>query len=228
MHKPGSHRGSTKVKKKKFLSGEKKKPVQLIDKVRNYILEVKKQLEEDIKRGKNVRKTLNCKQLADLFKCKQGDIVVCIQQLNREGLVSSIYKRYMSFYILGIEEPKKEKKNIKALFNFDNCPLCEKELVKTEHFHHIYDENSNKHYSQWDIKEKILISYTIKCENGCFYYDIYEKSYYHEIKVFDKRFSIPVDSHKSIINDMVAAVKKEINKLKKDEKYLVKLLTKDF
>lgn len=116
MHKPGSHRGSAKVKKKKFLSGEKKKPVQLIDKVRNYILEVKKQLEEDIKRGKNVRKTLNCKQLADLFKCKQRDIVVCIQQLNRECLVSSIHKHYMNFYILGIEELKKRKEKHKNTF----------------------------------------------------------------------------------------------------------------
>ena len=40
MNKPGSHRGSNSTKKKKFTRGEmKKKPITLVDKLREYILE---------------------------------------------------------------------------------------------------------------------------------------------------------------------------------------------
>lgn len=199
MNKPGSHRGSNATKKKKFTRKEiKKKPIDLVDKLRDYIVEFAES-------GKNSHCStmLRCGDLSKRFKCGVGDIVVALKQLQKENLVSQINKRFLSFYVFTEDEPKVKEILPKKIFNFKNCPLCGNELI------------ANEYIPYWE-------GYSFKCKYSCYSYEYIINI--HKINIFNREFCLKNDAHKSFKGQFIKDVKKQINKLKKNDRYLVEIL----
>lgn len=198
INKPGSHRGANNTKKKKFSQGElRKQPIPLIDKVRIYVLNFK----EEIKVTKQYN-SLYCHDIAKDLKCKMGEVAVCVNQLHREDLVSSIRKRYMSFSVY--EDYREKENNViehEILFDYEKCPICNNELHKASYFNQIH------------------------CKYTCFSYT-HGHLTDHEVDIFKKKFSVPIDAHKSITGQFVKDVEKEILRMKKNNRYVAEILTR--
>jgi ribosomal protein S25 len=223
MHKPGSHRGAASVKKKKF-GQEKKKPIPLMDKLRELIAETKIQAEDDAKHNRYVRNYLSCHALADQFNCNIGEVIVCVNKLMHEGITSSVSKRHKSFHV-NYKQPQTHEKEIDTIFRFDKCPVCDKELNKRDSFRTPGRWGFQKESSQ----DSILVDFNDSCKNGCFTHSGHKVNNcdYIKVTVFDKKFDFIPNVHKSIRNSMVKDIEKEIGRMKKNERYVIEILMKD-
>lgn len=219
MNKPGSHRGAPSVKKKKFSRALKKQPIPARDKIKEFVLHAISNAEEQSKKDGFVVSNFKYKDLTDKFKCKIGEVIKIVHELSREGLTSPEWRRKASFSIIyNNERGTEELKEIELYFNFESCPICEKKLFKEEYKMRrlIYDKEQNKHFTK-----NVITRIDLNCKNKCFLYASYHDT--HDIRIFDNKYLIKNDDHNSIKNQKIKEIKKEIERLRKNERYVMKI-----
>lgn len=218
INKPGSHRGAANIKKGKFVRGEKKKAVPVFNKVKEFVLEKISIAEKNSKTGEFYETHFKCIELAKMFNCRIGDVAISINKLYHEGLTSEIRKRYMSFSIEYEAYERKEEEILNIYFDYKNCPVCSSELTVEESSinYNEYDENNKR------IKFKTITRLSYHCKNNCFKYKA--TPYEHEVNIFNEVIKIGNNEHKSIVNDKIKVVERFIEKEKKNERYLIKIM----
>ena len=126
---------------------------------------------------------------------------MAVKQLQREGLVSPIYKKRLSFSVETNNERNLAKIQIpEKLFNYSYCPLCKNKLI------------TNERYTYWEYS----------CKYSCYNYEFYNNT--HHINIFKTKLSLNDNAHKSIKGQFVKSVEKQIDKMKKNNRYLVEIL----
>ncbi|MDF2534374.1 MAG: hypothetical protein K0R18_531 [Bacillales bacterium] len=224
MNKPGSHRGAPSMKKKRFANGDKKQPVLVVDKLREFCAEVRVEAEKNSTTNKYTRTTFRCKDLAQKFKCRIGEVVKAVEHLNRERLTSTIGKRFLDFDVRYEDaRDKEDPRDLELFFKKEHCPICGSELARKDRTRDIreYDQE-NKRYN---IVSTTLMASRVDCKNKCFTYDA-DRSF-HVFSIFGDLISINSESHKSIVNHKLKEVKKEIDRFKKNERYVFEIMVRE-
>ncbi|MNY02356.1 hypothetical protein D3C86_1349270 [compost metagenome] len=142
-----------------------------------------------------------------------------ITELSKEGLTSRVLKRNLSFSIIYDNGKDDETKDVESYFHFEFCPICNSELLKNEVLSpkFCYDEETNN----MKIIKKIVTRIDMNCKNKCFVYTSQGST--HNINIFKDKYVIQTDDHNSIKNHMLKEIKKEIERLKKNERYVMKI-----
>lgn len=196
--------GRTKYGKKKIRENKKLK-IELIDKIREDILNIKDQLEKNQNlpyRQSHVKNEIFMKK----YGASYGDVDRCLMLLEREGLIGKengqMKWRSVAYDKSLIEEPV--KKQIELWFKVEECPICSsrlEEVVSKAWSHTIYHK---------------------KCHHGCFMqnYDECDES----IQIYDKIFRHDSNTHKSISGTTKREVLKKIEFWKTKHRYIARNL----
>lgn len=194
---------------RKKIREEKKQKIELIDKIREEVLRMKK----DIEAGKLnsygfVRKTINNASIASMFKADIGEVDKCLMALHREGLVSNKYGRggYRDVSYDEDNIQKEETKIYQPLFNITHCPICNSKL-----------EESVSRYSFTKMKD-----YKYECNHGCFIQKYSDSGEF--IKVYDDHFDLTVEDHNSIRGNIKRNIEKKIKFWKTNHRYVARNL----
>lgn len=218
MYKSNSHIGSFSSKKKKH-NDFRKKAKTPEDRLLKFINEEKTRINNLMKTNEKNYPSFHykCSDVAEIIGTGYLEVVKAAISLSHKRLVTwpSGRTNEQYFYIRGIDYyPEKNveiplKIYYKLDIKGDNCPVCESKMP-------------NQFYNA--LEKTLTRSCKFECSNGCFSYNGHVESEYHNVSVFDKKYSISNKTHKSIRNSQIHEVEKEVYKMKKDYRYLAEIL----
>lgn len=218
MRYNSSQIGAYGSKKKKH--GDYKKPAKSPEqRLLNFINEEKTRINSLVKKtNMNYPSSeYKCSHVANIIGVSTLEVIRAAIVLCHKDLVSwpkgRNKEKYFTIYGIDYRPNRKTIETLKIHFKLnvrgDKCPVCE----------------SNMPNSYFSAIEKIPSSTCeFKCPNGCFSYYGHVSSADHLVTVFDKKFSISNKAHKSIRNTEIVNIKREIDKMKKDYRYLAEIL----
>ena len=198
--------GRTKYGKKKIRKEKKQKRSDLLELLKEYILEKRKILEYKEITTYQERYIENT-NLMEKFKASEGSIKKALERLFREGLVGVEVRGRRRIIYDYTKIPQVETKELDVIFkNVETCPICSSKLNCTTKY---------ADYTQNHLSKK-------ECSNNCFSQK-YDKIV-EIIKIYDKEFRHNNFSHRSERGDVKVLIEKEIKFWKKNKRYIARNL----